>query len=135
MEYKIPNNAKIISIDSDFLEKSKYNNLTGLRIETDKGTIKILIDDNQQCCEDAGCDFLETPDDISKFIGAKVIKVEDVCIGLSSYEKEGEEDYETQLKITTNKGVLQYAVYNSHNGYYSHATFVQVFDKIEKDAL
>jgi hypothetical protein len=137
MNYPIPKDAKIISINSDYSQSGNYNNLEGLHIVTDKGDIKILISDGQCCCEDAGSKFLETPDNIEKFIGSTILKIEDICVGLTA----AEDDYgfdaggETQLKVTTTKGVLQYAVYNSHNGYYSHATFVQVFDKIEEDYL
>ena len=40
-----------------------------------------------------------------------------------------------QLRITTDKGVIQYAIYNEHNGYYSHGIIKQVFDDIEYDLL
>lgn len=81
--------------------------------------------------------FLETPDNTDKFIGAKVVKVEDICIGLTADETGYgfDKGSESQLKITTDKGTLQYAVYNSHNGYYSHSTFIQVFENIEKSSL
>ena len=134
MEYKIPENAKILEINPDYYD---HNDLVGLYIKTDRGDIKILISDEQSCCEDYGYLFLETPDDISKFISAKILKIEDVCIGLTAdtsgfgFDSGGE----TQLKVTTTKGVLQFAVYNSHNGYYAHTTFVQVFDYTETDCL
>ena len=137
MEYKIPENAKIMHINSDYSQSRKYDNLEGLHIATDKGDIKILISDGQSCCKDAGSKFLETPDNIEKFIGSTILKIEDVCVGLTA----AEDDYvfdrvgEVQLKVTTTKGVLQYAVYNEHNGYYSHATFVQVFDQTEEGDL
>lgn len=59
----------------------------GLCITTDKRTIKILISENQICCEYSGALFLETPDNINNFIGAKIIKIEDVCIGLTADKK------------------------------------------------
>ena len=138
MKYKIPEKAKILEIQSDYSEKyNKYSTLAGLYIKTDKGDIKILISDEQSCCEDYGYLFLETPDNINKFIGAEVLKVEDVCVGLTA-DTDGygfDCGGETQLKVTTTKGVLQFAVYNSHNGYYAHTTFVQVFDNLERDYL
>jgi len=135
MEYKIPKNAKILEIQSDYSEKSDCTTLEGLYVKTDKGDIKILIGNGQCCCEDSGYLFLETPDNINKFIGKTILKIEDICIGLTANEEGFDSGGETQLKITTNRGVLQFAVYNRHNGYYSHATFVQVFDKTEKDFL
>ena len=134
MKYKIPDNAKIISINDEFiLKNNSYDTLEGLYITTDKGGITLLIDNQSQCCESYGSGFLETPDDISKYIGAKIISIEDT--NDSELNPDDEESCETQLRITTNLGVLQYAVYNSHNGYYSHATFLQVFDFVENNVL
>jgi hypothetical protein len=133
MTYKIPENATILSIYSDYVLKlSKYNTLEGLKIVTDKGDIILVMDQYSQCCENFGADFLETPDDITKYIGAKLVSVEDTndyVLNDSAYSNE------TQLKITTTKGVLQYAVYNEHYGYYSHSTFLQIFDYEEKGSL
>lgn len=130
MKYKIPENAKIIKVEDAFSEKLGYE---GLRILTDKGEVKILISDEQQCCERWGSEFLETPDDTSKVIGAVLLSVEDLTI--ASPRDTDDEAIETQLRITTSKGIIQYAVYNSHNGYYSHATFLQVFDTIEEGSI
>ena len=133
MTYKIPENATIVSIDSDYIiNQSVYTDLEGLKITTDKGDIMLVIDKESQCCESFGGDFLETPDDITKYIGAKLLSVEDTN---DHALNDSEESNETQLKIVTTKGVLQYAVYNEHNGYYSHGTFLQVFDHIEKGGL
>lgn len=128
MKYAIPKDAIILSINDSY----QHNRMIGLKIETDKGDILLLIEDYQSCCENYGSNFLETPDDISKFIGAKIVRVVDTNI---DNDKGYTEMNETQLKIVTKKGVLQYAVYNEHNGYYSHATFLQVFDTVEKGHL
>jgi hypothetical protein len=133
MTYKIPENATILSIDSDYVVKlSKYNTLEGLKIVTDKEDIILVMDQYSQCCENFGADFLETSDDITKYIGAKLVSVEDTndyVLNDSAYSNE------TQLKVVTTKGVLQYAVYNEHNGWYSHSTFLQVFDHTEEGYL
>lgn len=134
MEYKIPENAKIQQIDSNYTMKGEYSYSVGLYIKTDKGDIKLLIDDRQSCCEDFGALYLETPDDEEKFIDATILKIEDVCIGLTANPDNLTGD-ETQLKVTTSKGVLQFAVYNFHNGYYSHAVIRQVFDETEHLSL
>lgn len=137
MEYIIIKGAVIEQIYPDYFEKQDGDELEGLFIKTNMGDIKILISNGQYCYEDSGYLFLETPDNINNFIGAEIIKIEDVCVGLTA-DKDGcgfECGGETQLKVTTNKGVLQFAVYNSHNGYYSHSTFVQVFEKIDKGDL
>lgn len=133
MSYEIPKDSIIESINADFTSDGQ----TGLYIESTKGDIKLMIDDGQCCCEDFGNLFFETPDDIDKFIGAKILSVENIEVPNTSYMSEYglDEGGETQLKITTNKGVLQYAVYNAHNGYYSHASIQQVFDKTEETYL
>ena len=140
MNYEIPQNAKITGI-SETTESIHNKTMTGLLIETDKGNIKLLISTDQECCESWGAEFLETPDDTRKYIGATLVSLSDTNeseLPESDDEDEqwdGEIKNETQLKITTNRGVLQYAVYNEHNGYYSHATFLQVFDVIEESSL
>ena len=137
MIYTIPQGATITGITEDYEEKVGWSTLEGLLIATDKGNIKVMIANEQNCCEDASNLFLETPDDLSTYIGAEVLQIEDICIGLTA-DTDGygfDAGGETQLKVTTSKGVLQYAIYNNHNGYYSHATLVQVFDSVEKGSL
>jgi len=109
--------------------------LTGLKIETDKGNIELLISDNQSCCENWDALFLETPDDLSKIIGAKLIEVSDIEINTQEYDQNSCGLNETQLRVVTTKGIIQFAIYNEHNGYYSHATFLQVFDTNEDGDL
>ena len=72
-----------------------------------------------------GALFFETTDDISQFIGAEIIGIEDINIKREKYI-----DNETQLRITTDRGIIQYAIYNEHNGY-----ILQVFDSIETRSL
>ena len=133
MKYKIPKNAKIISIKEDSIidtangYKQYYE---GLVIETDRGNIKLVITNGQNCCENWGNLFFETPDNISKFIGATILEVQDIDI-----KRDSNIDNETQLRITTDVGTIQYAIYNEHNGYYSHGTIIQVFDSTKYDLL
>ena len=77
-----------------------------------------------------GCIIFETPDDVSQFVGAEILQIEDIDI-----KREEFIDNETQLRITTDRGNIQYAIYNEHNGYYSHGTILQVFDTIETGSL
>ncbi len=39
------------------------------------------------------------------------------------------------IDVHTSKGLLQFVVYNEHNGYYSHATILKVGDVVEQAAL
>jgi hypothetical protein len=131
MTYKIPENATILSIDSDYvIKQSEYIPLYGLKIATDRGDIILVMNQDSQYCERFGANFLETPDDIIKYIGATLISVEDTN---DSELNDSEESNETQLKVVTTKGSIQYTVYNGYNGYYSYSTFLQVFDHTEKD--
>ena len=140
MKYKIPDNSIILSIKEDVIIDSpsewdeEYEGQTieyeGLIIETDKGSIKLVIDMKSQCCENSGALFFDTPDDVSSFIGATIFEIEDIDIKREDYM-----DYETQLRILTSRGIIQYAIYNQHNGYYSHATIIQVFDSVEHSSL
>ena len=135
MIYEIPENAKILSIKEDtIVDKSNGYKETyeGLIIETDKGSIKLVINDSQRCCENFGSLFFETPDVISRFIDAEILQIEDISIKREEYI---DTDSETQLRITTDKGIIQYAIYNEHNGYYGHGTILQVFDTIETGSL
>ena len=133
MTYQIPENAIIQNIKEDtIVDKSRgwRESYEGLIIETDKGSIKLVISDSQSCCEQWGALFFETPDDISQFIGAEISQIQDIDI-----KREEFIDNETQLRITTDRGNIQYAIYNEHNGYYSHGTILQVFDTIETGSL
>ena len=133
MTYQIPENAKITSIKEDtIIDNSRgwRESYEGLIIETDNGSIKLVISDSQSCCEQWGALFFETPDDISQFVGAKILQIQDIDIN-----HDDEINNETQLRITTDRGIIQYAIYNEHNGYYSHGTILQVFDTIETGSL
>lgn len=133
MIYEIPKNAKILSIKEDtIVDKSSgwRESYEGLIIKTNKGSIKLVISDGQSCCEQWGALFFETPDDVSQFVGAKILQIQDIDI-----KREEFIDNETQLRITTDRGVIQYAIYNEHNGYYGHGTILQVFDHIETSSL
>ena len=130
MIYKIPENATILSVKEDTIKDNNRNWYEGLIIETDKGNIKLVIETGQNCCEQWGSLFFETPDDVSDFIGAEILQIEDIDIN-----HDDEINNETQLRITTDRGIIQYAIYNEHNGYYGHGTILQVFDHIETGSL
>jgi len=75
MKYKIPKGAIIKNVDSDYnYTDNNKRTFSGLWITTNKGDIKLLITDYQLCYESWGCEYLETPDDISKVIGATLLQ-------------------------------------------------------------
>lgn len=106
-------------------QPNSWSGMEGYKITTDKQEIKVLISDGQSCCENAG--YFATNDDVDSFVGAKIsgIKLTDTCLNIQLMEKDFEYGFDEGgiqfVDIETNKGTLQLAVYNSHNGYYGHS--------------
>lgn len=95
----------------------------GYRIKTDKHEFNILIDNGQCCCESWGYFYLN--DDEQEFVGTELreVNLTDKALNKSKVEESDyyEEDGGIQfVDFVTDKGVLQFAVYNAHNGYYGH---------------
>ena len=122
--FDIPKDSVILSIDSEYYDEKL--NLKGLKIITSSGDIKLLIEDSQSCYEEYGYKFLETPDNIESFIKSKILNIDIIDIGFSN--DDNNDEHETQIKIKTSDGYIQYAVYNIHNGFYAHTTFLQIFE-------
>ena len=126
---------KILSIKETTF-KHGYTNYEGVIITLEGGTeIKIGIDGDQQCCEHAG--FLSSNDDYSDFIGAEFLTV--LTVDTNNFVSELKElDFPEVafVNVETNKGTLQFAVYNEHNGYYGHDVIVlNGADKVHEDTL
>lgn len=117
---------QILKID-EHSDGEDWNTKGGYVITTNNQTIKLLMDTDQQCCENAG--YFISEDDFTQFIGAEIfdIKVTDTEL------KEGllkQHDLDINDKwfeggvmfvdIITSKGTLQFVAYNEHNGYYGH---------------
>ena len=118
---------KILRIEeTNFKTKENdWNSYEGFQIITDKQTIKLGISDGQSCCERSG--YFMSEDDFTEFIGANLIDlaITDTC--LNTKKLEAEELYEPDLmfiNLNTDKGLLQFVAYNSHNGYYGHSAVV-----------
>lgn len=124
---------KILKIE-DF-ENSKipgtesYENFEGFRITTDEQEIWIAIDNGISCCESWG--HFSTNDSIDEFIGAtlKDIRLVDTSLNLKMIEKKFEYGFDGGgiifVNLETDKGTLQFAVYNEHNGYYGHSVVIK----------
>lgn len=115
----------------DFLHNGDI--YVGYQITTSKQYILMGIDADQQCCETSG--YLMTNDDLKEFILAEVLSIElvDTALNVEKLNSKLEQievgwaDDDTQtmfVNINTNKGVLQFVAYNSHNGYYGHRVVV-----------
>ena len=111
-------------MSSVFREGSTYD---GYEVITDKHSYKVLIDNQQSCCESWG--YLASEDNNDAFIGAELIEVKLTDVALNQKVVE-ESDYYVDaggiqfVDFVTDKGVLQLAVYNGHNGYYGHGIIV-----------
>lgn len=72
-----------------------------------------MWDDGQSCCERR---YMTTVDDLSFFVGAKLLGVE---IKEAPPVDDGYEEHEVQfLEVQTSIGVFTMASHNEHNGYY-----------------
>lgn len=98
----------------------------GWIIKTTKRTIQILVNSDQCCCEDWGS--IVSEDNVKYFIGSELLSIESVDKACNSKNMENIEVYEGSimfLNVNTDKGLLQFAVYNAHNGYYGHYAFIK----------
>lgn len=101
----------------------------GYKIVTSEHEYMVLIDNGQNCCESWG--YFSSDDDFEKFIGKELVSVELTDIALNKKKLEEVEPYgmdEGGIQFVDFKAkdgsVLQFAVYNSHNGYYGHPIIV-----------
>lgn len=94
-----------------------------------------MISNFTSCCEDWG--YFSSEDDYNDFIGAELLNVVIVDDALKCAEMDKFSEYHDDaifVNLETSKGVLQFAVYNSHNGYYGHTvriTSKQVTEEYE----
>ena len=85
--------------------------------------IGILLEDEPQCCERYG--MVISDDDIKSFIGAELIEAKEITAGdinlITDHELRGDEDTRSVFfNLETDRGLLQFVVYNCHNGFYGH---------------
>jgi len=106
-------------------KETSWSSYEGFQVITDKQTIKLGIQSGQSCCEQYG--YFMSEDDFSGFINSKLISIEITNTCLNTKKLEQEELYEPDLmfvNLNTDKGLLQFVAYNSHNGYYGHDAVV-----------
>jgi hypothetical protein len=131
--------TKIVKIEEATfrIDESKYGlSFDGILITLDDNTeIKLGIYNGQNCCENWG--YFTSLDDLSEFIGAEFISVGvvDKCLNVTKMEEHyfSSETHTMFVNIDTNKGLLQFTAYNSHNGYYGHQAVVVRNDAIIED--
>lgn len=107
-----------------------YTSYDGYKVTTSEHEYNILIDNGQNCCESWG--YFASEDNFEDFIGKRLVSVEltDTALNNTKVEESGYYDGEDEGGIQfvdfkiDNGAVLQFAVYNSHNGYYGHPIIV-----------
>lgn len=102
--------------------------------------IELLIENGQSCCEDFG--YMSSEDNFDKFIGSKVKEIittdtERASSTVDFINSERIEEGQLMfLTLETSKGVLQFVVYNIHNGYYGHTALIRINNEIiEEETL
>jgi len=116
---------KIIAIVQEEFYISKHYSFDGYIISLDDWTcFSIGISNFQQCCESWG--YASSNDDLQSFIGSELFSVDVVDDKLhTSPDIEMYEGGVTYVNLNTSTGVLQFTLYNEHNGYYSHEVVVK----------
>ena len=105
----------------------------GYKIKTTTKEFVIGISNGSSCCESWG--HITSEDNLNKFIGAEILNYR--CINSADYNEieltrknagEYVDVYDCAfIDFNTDRGVLQFAVYTSHNGYYGH--HMQIVEK------
>lgn len=123
----------------------KNSRAEGYKIVTSEQTIFILIDGEQQCCEEWGYEacsekgIIDSNDDFKDFIGAELfevsvvqpeshnsVKIYDKLLEASLYDCT--DTFAEFVNFKTSNGLLQFSVYNCQNGYYGHPIYIKFND-------
>lgn len=121
--YKMKKIEKILRIEKGVFAFEKNPVIyEGFQIVTSQQTIKIGINNEQNCCENFGC--IITNDDTADFIGAKLLSISITDTALNNKQLTQLECLDSGgamfVNIETTNGLLQFVAYNAHNGYYGH---------------
>lgn len=108
---------KFVKVDADNL---------GYEIHTDQQVISFLISNSAGCCENWG--YITTEDTLSDFVGAVLLDIELIDMDFEAHPlTKGMSSDEISwcfIDVKTSKGVLQFVLYNQHNGYYGHSAAI-----------
>lgn len=117
---------KILDIKEVFNYKiiDGWNTYDGFIVTLENKILKLLISNGQSCCEEFG--HIQSEDNLLDFIGSDLIKYELLDDGydpifIDKHSVNGNYCFDcSMINLHTSKGLLQFAVYNAHNGYYGH---------------
>ena len=106
-----------------------YSEYDGYKIKTSEHEYLILIDNGQSCCEDWG--YFSSDYDFERFIGKNLLSVEctDTALNVQRVKETAPYGFDcggiqfVDFKMSDGS-VLQFAVYNAHNGYYGHPIII-----------
>lgn len=93
----------------------------GFVISTNKQLIQIQISNGRDCCEVWG--HIASQDVFTDFVGAELLDVVVTTGDLDNYglaKGDKWEGYTMFVTLSTDRGPMQFTVYNDHNGYYVH---------------
>ena len=116
-----------VSIETCFFfetDDKQEKRFDGYAIETTGNQYLVLIENGQQCCENFG--YFASEDNTSDFIGKSIesFSFVDTELDTSSFSCGDRVEYKKNIQFFdlrfTDGSVLQFAVYNAHNGYYGH---------------
>jgi len=115
----------------DSIEEYCIKGFEGWCIHTSKGAIYLAIDDTKQGCEYFGYAIeCEGQGDFNFYKGASIMRVEQDASPYNGFQGD---EYSlggyTNLNIVTNKGVINFWVYNLHNSFYEHAVKIRVLNE------
>jgi len=108
--------------------------MDGFLVVTSEQEITLGIDNSSSCCETWGHFWCN--DDVKEFIGARVVGV--TLTNEALITKKAPDIYEGRVmfvNIETDRGVLQFVCYNSHNGYYGHTAKVMCNQLTHEEVL
>lgn len=101
-----------------------YSKYDGYKVKTTDHEYLILIDNGQCCCEEWG--YFSSDDNFEDYLGKELQAVEltDKALNKKAVDDSGYYEESGGIQFVDFKmvggSVLQFAVYNSHNGFYGH---------------
>ncbi|MEI6579686.1 MAG: hypothetical protein WCN92_09525 [Eubacteriales bacterium] len=100
---------------------------SGYWVRTNLQTIEMSIDNGQSCCERWG--YFWSNDNVEEFIGAELLSVEivDKSLNMKLFVANVDDEDAIFINLNTSNGILQFTIYNQHNGYYGHR--VNIYSK------
>jgi hypothetical protein len=134
---KIKNIEEIM--DKQIPALSEYSNFDGFVITFDNDTtLALIVSSGQSCCEQYGA--VTTEENLQDYIGAEYIQHDivdqelavrsNIIADSNIFDIPGLDEGDIIfLNVQTDRGTLQFSVYNSHNGYYGHSAYVYYQDE------